>query len=225
MKLLIVEDDVEYAAALKAELAQRDHDITIAETGPTALTAVERDAFDAMILDSMLPQLNGVRVVERLRDAGHNLPVLMLSALGRSAEKIGGLTAGADDYCVKPTPAAEIEARLNALLRARGWTAAGDGDMLRAGDIVISPGQHRAWRADQPLDLTRLEFGLLTELVRHAGSYLTRAMLIERVWGYDFEPGTNIVDAQVRLLRRKLTAGGGDDPIATKRGVGYMLRA
>lgn len=224
MKLLIVEDDVEYAAALKAELAQRDHRITVADTGPSALTAIEREGFDAMILDSMLPQLNGVAVVERLREAGHSLPVLMLSALGRSAEKIGGLTAGADDYCVKPTPAAEIEARLNALLRARGWTA-GEADTLRAGDIVVSPGQHRAWRGDEALDLTRLEFGLLTELVRHAGSYLTRAMLIERVWGYDFEPGTNIVDAQVRLLRRKLTAGGGDDPIATKRGVGYMLRA
>lgn len=224
MKLLIVEDDVEYAAALKAELAQRDHHVTLAETGPSALTAIEREGFDAMILDSMLPQLNGVAVVERLRAAGHSLPVLMLSALGRSAEKIGGLTAGADDYCVKPTPAAEIEARLNALLRARGWTA-GEADTLRAGDIVVSPGQHRAWRGEVPLDLTRLEFGLLTELMRHAGSYLTRAMLIERVWGYDFEPGTNIVDAQVRLLRRKLTANGGDDPIATKRGVGYMLRA
>ncbi|WP_294196266.1 response regulator transcription factor [uncultured Sphingomonas sp.] len=224
MKLLIVEDDVEYAVALKAELAQRRHDVTIADTGPSALTAVEREGFDAMILDSMLPQLTGVAVVERLRAAGHSLPVLMLSALGRSAEKIGGLTAGADDYCVKPTPAAEIEARLNALLRARGWTA-GEADMLRAGDIVVSPGQHRAWRAEQPLDLTRLEFGLLAELVRHAGSFLTRAMLIERVWGYDFEPGTNIVDAQVRLLRRKLTAGGDEDPIVTKRGVGYMLRA
>jgi DNA-binding response OmpR family regulator len=171
----------------------------------------------------MLPQLSGVAVVGRLREAGHSLPVLMLSALGRSVEKIDGLTAGADDYCVKPTPAAEIEARLNALLRARGWTA-GEADTLQAGDIVVSPGQHRAWRGEQPLDLTRLEFGLLAELVRHAGSYLTRAMLIERVWGYDFEPGTNIVDAQVRLLRRKLTADGRDDPIATKRGVGYMLR-
>lgn len=224
MKLLIVEDDVEYAVALKAELAQRRHDVTIADTGPSALTAVEREGFDAMILDSMLPQLTGVAVVERLRAAGHSLPVLMLSALGRSAEKIGGLTAGADDYCVKPTPAAEIEARLNALLRARGWTA-GEADMLRAGDIVVSPGQHRAWRAEQPLDLTRLEFGLLAELVRHAGSFLTRAMLIERVWGYDFEPDTNLVDVYIRRLRQKLTAHGGDDPIQTMRGVGYLLRS
>jgi DNA-binding response OmpR family regulator len=223
MKLLIVEDDVEYATALEAELAALGHGVTVSDNGPTALTMIEREGFDAVVLDSMLPQLGGVAVVERLRAAGHSLPVLMLSALGRSAEKIDGLTAGADDYCVKPTPAAEIEARLNALLRARGWTA-GEADTLHAGDIVVSPGQHRAWRADQPLDLTRLEFGLLAELVRHAGSFLTRAMLIERVWGYDFEPGTNIVDAQVRLLRRKLTADGRDDPIVTKRGVGYMLR-
>lgn len=223
MKLLIVEDDVEYAGALQAELGALDHDIVVADTGPAALTAIERETFDAIILDCMLPQLNGVTVVQRLRAEGHSLPVLMLSALGRSNEKIDGLTAGADDYVVKPTPAAEIDARLRALLRARGWTA-GEVDTLRAGDILVSPGQHRAWRDGQALDLTRLEFGLLAELARHAGSYLTRAMLIERVWGYDFEPTTNIVDAQVRSLRRKLTEYGGDDPILTKRGVGYALR-
>lgn len=223
MKLLIVEDDVEYAAALRAELAALDHVVSVAETGTAALTAVEREGFDAVVLDCMLPQMNGVTVVRRLRQAGHSLPVLMLSALGRSVEKIDGLEAGADDYVVKPTPATEIDARLRALTRARGWTA-GESDMLRAGDIVVSPGQHRAWRAQAALDLTKLELGLLTELARHAGSFLTRAMLIERVWGYDFEPTTNIVDAQIRSLRRKLIAVDVDDPIVTKRGVGYMLR-
>jgi len=226
MNLLIVEDDAGYADALGAELGALDYRISIARDGPSALTALGRDEFDAVVLDRMLPLMDGTTIVRRLRECGHRLPVLMLSALGRSAEKVDGLEAGADDYVVKPTPAAEIDARLRALLRARGWTEAeADGDTIRAGDIVLSPGQHRAWRDGRPLDLARLEFGLLAELVRHAGGYLTRAMLIERVWGYDFEPSTNIVDAQVRALRRKLMAMGGDDPIVTKRGVGYMLRA
>ncbi len=224
MKLLIVEDDEDYAAGLQAELVALDHEVTHVATGPAGLMAVERDEFDAVILDCMLPQINGATVARRLRADGHRLPVLMLSALGRSAEKVDGLEAGADDYVVKPTPAIEIDARLRALIRARGWTER-EAETLRAGDIVISPGQHRAWRAGAALDLTRLEFGLLAELARHAGSYLTRAMLVERVWGYDFEPATNIVDAQVRTLRRKLTEGGTSDPIVTKRGVGYMLVA
>lgn len=223
MNLLIVEDDAEYAEALRAELRALDHSVTLAGTGQAALVAVERDSFDAVILDCMLPQMDGASVVRRLREQGQTLPVLMLSALGRSVEKVDGLEAGADDYVVKPTPASEIDARLRALLRARGWTGS-ETMTLRAGEIIVSPGQHRAWRGEHALDLTKLELRLLTELVRHAGSYLTRAMLLERVWGYDFEPATNIVDVQIRSLRRKLTADGGDDPVVTKRGIGYMLR-
>ena len=223
MDLLLVEDDATYAATLAEELRGLDHAVTVASTGIAALEAVARDRFDAMILDRMLPQMEGTCVLQRLREAGNTLPVVMLSALGRSAEKVEGLDAGADDYVVKPTPAAELDARLKALSRARGWTAAG-GDTLRAGDITVSPTQLRAWRGDRPLDLTRLELALLTELARRPGTILTRAMLLERVWGYDFEPATNIVEAQVRMLRRKLTADGGDDPIVTKRGLGYLLR-
>lgn len=224
MNLLLVEDDAPTADLLAAELRALDHRVVVAVQGDEALLAVERDGFDAVILDRMLPQMDGATVVRRLRERGKTLPVLMLSALGRSDEKVSGLDAGADDYVVKPTPAAELDARLKALVRARGWTE-GDADTVRAGDIVVSPAQHRAWRGTRPLDLAKLEFRLLAELARHAGGYLTRAMLIERVWGYDFEPTANIVDAQVRGLRRKLTADGGDDPIVTKRGVGYMLRA
>ncbi|MEH3046314.1 response regulator transcription factor [Sphingomonas adhaesiva] len=222
MDLLIVEDDRDYATALQVELAALSHDVTVAASGPEALTAVDARAFDAVVLDSMLPVLDGPTVVRRLRERGHHLPVLMLTALGLATDKVGGLDAGADDYVVKPAAAIEIDARLRALIRARGWTGA-DGDTVRAGDIVVSPGQYRAWRGQRPLDLANLEFKLLAELARHAGSFVTRAMLIERVWGYDFEPATNIVDVQVRLLRRKLTAGGEADPITTKRGVGYML--
>ncbi|AXJ96959.1 MULTISPECIES: response regulator transcription factor [unclassified Sphingomonas] len=223
MDLLLVEDDTVYAATLAEELRALDHRVTIAPNGVAALEAVARDSFDAMILDRMLPQMEGTTVLQRLRESGATLPVLMLSALGRSVEKVEGLEAGADDYVVKPTPAPELDARLKALARARGWTEKA-GDTLRAGDITVSPTQLRAWRGDMPLDLTKLELGLLTELARQPNMILTRAMLLERVWGYDFEPTTNIVDAQVRMLRRKLTAAGGEDPIVTKRGLGYMLR-
>lgn len=223
MKLLLVEDDGDYAAALRAELEALSHDVGVADTGPGALAAVDGGGYDAVILDSMLPLLDGPAVVRRLRERGHRLPVLMLTARGLSAEKIDGLEAGADDYVVKPAPATELDARLRALLRARGWTQ-GAVAMLEAGDITLHPGQHRAWRGTRPLDLANLEFRLLAELVRHAGGFVTRQMLLERVWGYDFEPATNIVDAQVRSLRRKLMAGGEDDPITTKRGIGYGLR-
>ena len=223
MNLLLVEDDEDYATTLAEELRALDHQVTLAPNGAVALQIADREPFDAAIIDRMLPQMDGTAVLRRLRESGKMLPVVMLSALGRSAEKVEGLDAGADDYVVKPTPAAELDARLKALMRGRQWTH-GTGDTVRAGDITVSPARFRAWRNDRPLDLVRLELQLLAELVRNAGTVLTRAMLIERVWGYDFEPTTNIVDVQIRALRRKLTADGEDDPIVTLRGIGYMLR-
>lgn len=224
MKLLLVEDDEDYAASLSQSLANLDHVVTVAADGRSAIEVNDRERFDAIILDRMLPAVDGTTLVERLRERGQTLPVLMLSALGQSIDKIDGLKAGADDYVVKPTPAAEIDARLRALIRARNWT--GDGtNTLRAGTILVNPGKHRAWYRDDALDLSNLEFRLLSELTRQAGSFVTRAMLLERVWGYDFEPATNIIEVQIRSLRRKLTAKGAPDPIVTKRGVGYMLDA
>lgn len=223
MKLLLVEDDADYAAWLSQSLKALSHDVTVAPDGMSAIAANDRERFDAVILDRMLPQMEGTTLVERLRERGQTLPVLMLSALGQSIDKIDGLKAGADDYVVKPTPVTEIDARLKALVRARGWT---DGtNTLRAGAILVNPGRHRAWYGDDALDLSKLEFKLLSELTRNAGSFVTRTMLLERVWGYDFEPATNIIEVQVRSLRRKLIANGAPDPIVTKRGVGYMLEA
>jgi len=162
-------------------------------------------------------------VLARLRGGNMTVPVIMLTALGRSVEKVEGLEAGADDYVVKPVAAAELSARLAAVVRGRGWTG-GSADTIRAGDIVVSPTKFRAWRDGTALDLGKLEFKLLAEFVANADAVLTRAMLVERVWGYDFAPTTNIVDVYVRHLRVKLTAAGGEDPIVTVRGVGYMLR-
>lgn len=223
MNLLLVEDDVEYADILKAELTSLRHEVTVARDGRAALLAAEHDAFDAVILDRMMPGMDGATAVRHLRDRGQQMPVLMLSALGQTDEKIDGLDAGADDYVVKPASALEIDARLKALVRARGWTG-GEASTMQAGEITVSPGQFRAWRNGEALNLTATEFKLLAELARHAGGFVTRAMLFESVWGYDFDPGTNIVEGHIKTLRRKLNERGGDDPIVTKRGVGYMLQ-
>jgi DNA-binding response OmpR family regulator len=224
VNLLLVEDDTAFADALAAELREFDHAVTVVGDGRAALQAVDRDQYDAVVLDWKLPQVDGMFVLQRLRSENVTVPVIMLSALGRPVDKVEGLDSGADDYVVKPVAGEELNARLHAVLRGRGWTST-NGDTVRAGDIVVSPGTFRAWRDDQPLDLATLEFNLLAELARNAGSVLTRSMLLERVWHYDFEPTTNVVDAYICRLRAKLTAQGGPDPIVTKRGVGYMLRA
>ncbi len=222
LNLLLVEDDAVSAAALAEELRGFDHVVTIVGDGRAALAAVDSQSFDAVVLDRMLPRIDGIAVLERLRASDMTVPIIMLSALGRSIEKVEGLEAGADDYVVKPIAAAELNARLLALVRGRRWTAGGD--TIQAGDIVVSPTKVRAWRNGVGLDLGKLEFKLLAEFVANADAVLSRAMLVERVWRYDFAPTTNIVDVHVRQLRLKLMAAGGDDPIVTMRGVGYMMR-
>ena len=223
MKLLLVEDDQVLAAGLVEQLQAFEHQVVHVVDGRQGLRALDDDHFDAVILDWMLPRLDGVSVLTTLRARDVTTPIIMLSALGQSAEKVRGLEAGADDYVVKPVAASELHARLGAVLRARKWARGGSG-MLRAGDILVSPEKFRAWRNGKAIDLSHLELNLLAELARNVDTVLTRAMLLERVWGYDFEPSTNIVDVFIRRLRVKLTAAGGDDPIATLRGVGYLLR-
>ncbi|CAN5406877.1 response regulator transcription factor [soil metagenome] len=220
--LLIVEDDVPLADLLARQLAIFGHSATIVGDGRAALEKVVNEAYDLVILDRILPSMDGVTVLQRLRSVGVAIPILMLTALGQSSDKVDGLNAGADDYLVKPVDPQELNARLHALHRARRWDS-DSGDTLRAGDIVVSPAKFRAWRAGQAMELPNIEFKLLTEFVRNAGTVLTRPMLLERVWHYDFEPTTNIVEAYIRRLRLKLIEHG-DDPIITIRGVGYRLR-
>ena len=225
MKILLVDDDPLFAATVAEELGALDNEVTVAIDWHSAQRAVDRDGYDAIVLDRMLPGSDGIAILERLRGQNTTMPIVMLSALGRSIEKVEGLAAGADDYVVKPVPAAELHARLCALVRGRQWMVTPGDDTLRVGDIVVSPRSFRAWRAERPMVLAKLEMKLLTELVQHAGTVLTRTMLIERIWGYAFGANSNIVDVYIRHLRRKLTAYGGDDPIVTVRGIGYMLQA
>ncbi|MET4897874.1 response regulator transcription factor [Sphingomonadaceae bacterium jetA1] len=223
LHLILVEDDIEYAQGLATAMRALGHRVTHAPDGRQALAALDREQFDAVILDRMMPRLDGLSVVETLRERGITIPVIMLTALSMASDKVDGLEAGADDYVVKPVAAEELNARINAVLRGRRWTM-GESDTIRAGDIVVSPTSFRAWRGGEPITLANLELKLLAELARHAGEVLTRAMLIERVWGYDFEPETNVVDVYIRRLRIKLTEHGGDDPIQTMRGIGYSLK-
>ena len=204
------------------QLAAMSHHPVIAGDGQAALAEIGKDAFDVMILDRMLPNMDGVSVIGTLRAAGVGIPTLMLTALGQTVDRIEGLDAGADDYLVKPADMDELHARLQALVRARQWQSA-ESDTIEIGDIVISPIKFRAWRDGKDLTLPRTEFLLLLEFARNPGAVLTRPMLIERVWKYEFEPTTNIVDVYIRRLRLKLTQFGHPDPIVTARGTGYML--
>jgi two-component system OmpR family response regulator len=175
-----------------------------------------------VLLDWMLPGIDGLGVLQRLREEQLTVPVIMLTALNRLPEKVEGLSAGADDYVTKPASAEEINARIHAVIRGRQWQNR-PSDIRICGDVRISPARIRAWRGDRALDLSPIDFKLLSELVDSDGAVLTRAMLVERVWGFDFEPTTNIVDSHIRRLRLELTRGGEEDPIITVRGVGYML--
>lgn len=222
LNLLIVEDDLDLADTLATQMRAFGHRATLVDNGQKALAAIADDAFDVVILDRVMPVMDGVTALQHLRAANVKLPVLMLTAFGKANQKVEGLEAGADDYVVKPVDPLELNARLSALLRARQWSTE-DSDTIRAGSILVSPTKHRAWRDGRPLDLPHTELRLLTELARHAGSVLTRPMLLEKVWNYDFEPTTNIVDTYIKRLRKKLTEDGSDDPISTLRGVGYML--
>ena len=224
LRLLMVEDDADLATTMSDELRGFGHDVTVAADGQQALCAIAQNPFDAVILDRMLPLIDGMSVLQRMREQDMTMAVVMLSALTRSAQKVEGLEAGADDYVAKPVPAPELNARVQAVLRGRRWTRSG-ADTLRAGDIVISPTTFRAWRGEKPIDLPKLELGILIELAKNIDTVVTRKMLLERVWRFDFEPGSNIVEAYIRRLRLKLTMHGDPDPIVTVRGAGYILRS
>jgi two-component system, OmpR family, response regulator len=223
LSVLIVEDDAALAAQLADELGAVGYQVRVEQDGRAAMSLVASEPFDVILLDRMLGSLDGADIVRELRRQEIDTPVILLSALGRLAERIEGLEAGGDDYIVKPFETEELIARIRALVRRRGRSS-GDTATISAGDVTVSLVRHRVTRAGRPVALQKTELRLLAELVRDAGTVVTRAMLLERVWGYDFVPTTNIVDAYVRRLRMKLEMPGLPDPIATIRGVGYMFR-
>ncbi|MFK0160148.1 response regulator transcription factor [Streptomyces sp. NPDC090499] len=218
--VLVVDDDPAIRRSLERGLRLSGFRVRTADDGHAALAAVERTPPDVLVLDVSMPGLTGIEVCRRLRGDGRDLPVLMLSALDETADRIAGLQAGGDDYLVKPFALQELVLRLHALLRRRPPA----GEVLRTAGLVIDPAARTAARDGRPLELTRREFELLEVLARNAGLVLTRDQLLERVWGYDFDVRTDAVDTFVSYLRRKLEAGGRSRLVHTVRGVGFVLR-
>ena len=220
--MLVVEDEVRLAEALRTGLQAEGFAADVAHDGEEGLhLAVER-GYDAIVLDVMLPKLNGYRVCQRLRAAGNWVPVLMLSAKDGEYDQAEGLDVGADDYMVKPFSYVVLVARLRALIR-RGRPERPA--LLLAGDLRLDPARHEVSRGESPIDLTPREFALLKTFMRHADAVVDRKALHEEVWGYDFDPGTNVTDVFVGYLRRKLEAGGEPRVLHTVRGVGFVLRS
>jgi DNA-binding response OmpR family regulator len=218
---LVVDDDPTIRKALERALSLEGFAVRLAEGGRRALQQVDEHPPSIIVLDVAMPDLDGVAVTSRLRSGGVEVPICILSARDEIADRVAGLEAGADDYLVKPFALEELVARMHALLRRVPSAGAVP---LRVGELTVDPVRRIARRADRDLELTRREFELLLELALHAGIVLSRAQLLERVWGYDFEVDSNVVDVFVGYLRRKLEAGGEPRILHTVRGVGFVLR-
>jgi len=219
--VLLVDDDAAIRRALSAGLELEGFRVIAASGGRAALVAAQSVSPAIILLDIAMPDLDGLEVLRQLREGGDDVPVCVLSARDDVEDRVRGLQAGADDYVVKPFALEEITARLHALLRRR--PPASDATLSVAG-IEIDPRSHTARRGDRALELTGREFALLHLLMRHPGEVLERARLHEEVWGYTFDPGTNIADVFVGYLRRKLEAAGEPRVLHTVRGVGFILR-
>jgi two-component system response regulator MprA len=222
MKILVVDDERAVRDSLRRALELEGYEIELAADGNEALYRLESsDEPDAVILDVLMPGVDGLEVCRRLRSAGSTLPVLMLTARTEVEDRVAGLDAGADDYVTKPFVLEELLARMRALLRR---TSDESGDALRFGDLELDPGTREVRRGDRPIELTRTEFSLLELFMRNPRQVLTRSVIFERVWGYDFGFASNSLDVYIGYLRRKTESG--DEPrlIQTVRGVGYALR-
>ena len=221
MRILIVEDERRMAEAVRKGLADEGHVVSVAHTGPDGLGQAQDGGFDVIVLDVMLPGLDGLEVARRLRAARIRTPILMLTARDTTADIVAGLDAGADDYLVKPFAFEVLLARVRALGR-RG--VATQGVTLAIGDLTLDPASHDVRRGGARVELTRTEFALLECLMRRAGVVVPRATLIDSVWGYDREIEDNTLDAFVRLVRQKVDRAGHAPLIHTVRGVGYGVR-
>lgn len=223
MRLLVVEDDRSLADLLRRGLIQERHAVDVSHDGDEGLERAEFGNYDAMILDVMLPGIDGLEVARRLRADGSDTPILMLTARDALHDRLRGFDAGADDYLSKPFAFEELLARLRAITRRSGAHA--DEDRLIVGDLVLDRRAHEVTRASRQLELTPKEFALLEYLMRHPGQVLSRTLILERVWDYGFDSFANVVDATIRRLRRAVDEGFDQPLIHTVRGVGYKIKA
>jgi two-component system OmpR family response regulator len=223
MRILIVEDDEETAAYLAKALREAGHVPDHAKDGAVGAELALAGDYDVLIVDRMLPKRDGLAVVEDLRKAGSDVPVLILSALGRVDDRVKGLRSGGDDYLAKPFAFSELLARIEVLGRRR---RANEAEMsFRVGDLELDRLSHTVTRAGRQIPLQPREFRLLEYLMRHAEKVVTRTMLLEHVWDYHFDPQTNVIDVHVSRLRSKIDKGFATPLLHTVRGAGYMIRA
>ena len=223
MRVLVADDEPAVRTSLGRALGLKGYQVSLAENGREALDLVGEGAVEAVVLDVMMPRLDGLEVCRRMRSAGDRTPILMLTARDAVDDRVSGLDAGADDYLVKPFALDELLARLRAITR-RGAEPGSAESPLRMADLVLDPVAHRVRRGERLVELTRTEFELLVLLLRHPRQVLPRSTIFERVWGYDFGAGSNSLGVYVGYLRRKLEAGGEPRLLHTVRGVGYVLR-
>lgn len=220
MRVLIVEDEPKMARVLRRGLEQEGYAVDTAADGQDGLHMATENDYDAVVLDVMLPILDGIEVCRGMRDRGRWAPVIMLTARDAIADRVRGLDAGADDYLVKPFSFEELLARLRSLVR-RGVRERPT--ILEAGPVTLDPATHRVTHSGKRVELTPREYALLELLMRHAGQVLSRTRILEHVWNYNYDGGSNVVDAYVKYLRKKLDAPHGSRLIKTVRGSGYML--
>ena len=221
-RLLVVDDDPAVRESLRRALSLEGYDVALAADGREALASIAADVPDAVVLDVLMPGVDGLSACRRLREGGNRLAVLMLTARESVRDRVAGLDAGADDYLVKPFALEELLARLRALLR-RTDRGAPAGPLCFA-DLALDPATREVQRGHRAIELTRTEFSLLELFLRNPRQVLTRSLIFERVWGYDFGPTTNSLDVYIGYLRRKTEASGEPRLIQTVRGVGYALR-
>jgi two-component system OmpR family response regulator len=221
MRILLAEDDRETATYIERGLSELGHLVTHVDGGEDALHLGVTETFDIIVLDRMLPGIEGLDVLRRLRAGGVRTPVMVLTAKGGIVDRVDGLDAGADDYLVKPFAMAELVARLNALMRRPPISDVVT--RIEVGDIVLDVLRREVTRGGKPVHLQPREFALLELLMRHAGRIVTRTMFLEQVWSFHFDPQTNIVESHMSRMRSKLREGFADDPIETIRGAGYRI--
>ncbi|CAG7631024.1 response regulator transcription factor [Actinacidiphila bryophytorum] len=220
MRVLVVDDDDAVRRSLAHALTRDGYEVAVAADGGTALAALAAGRHDAVVLDILMPEPNGLEVCRTLRRRGDRTPILMLTARDLVADRVAGLDAGADDYLAKPFALEELRARIRALLRRSG----ADQEVLRFADLELDTAACRAVRGDRVLDLTRTEYALLELFLRNPRRVLSRTLIFDSVWGYDFGPSSNALWVYVSYLRAKLEAGGEPRLVQTVRGLGYVLR-
>jgi DNA-binding response OmpR family regulator len=222
MHILVVEDERRLAALLQRVLTEERHVVDVANDGPKGYELAASDSYDVIVLDLMLPGMDGLEICRRVRKDGVQSPILMLTARGALEDRVAGLSGGADDYLVKPFAMEELLARINALLRRRD-RALDIAQQLRVGDLTLDLVRHEARREGQVIELTAKEFALLEYLMRNPGHVLTRGQITDHVWRYDLDALSNVVDIYIHYLRDKVDRGFTKPLIKTVRGVGYRI--